>query len=290
MIDIIAEWVDWLRVTLAATTVEAYEWELRHLAAWCECDVTQLTRADLARYLSARRVQGAGDATIRRSVNALRNFYAYAFGVKSPARSIRVPTVKIRKQRTLNFDQAFAVMSACDTSTPIGKRNLAIVCLALDSGLRESELCRLSIFGLDLENRHLTVRIKGGDDGDGTFGPETATMLAAWLAIRSIYARPNIDAVFVAVGGDTPGRALTPSGLRSIFRKLGKTAGIGPFSPHDLRRSFATLSHQLGAPTRIVQVGGRWGDVKQVERYTQALQVTDIQRYSPVTHILKLGS
>jgi integrase len=61
------------------------------------------------------------------------------------------------------------------------------------------------------------------------------------------------------------------------------------FSPHDLRRSFATLSSRLGAPSRIVQVAGRWSDLKMVEGYTQSLEASDFMPYDPVSRILGLG-
>jgi len=293
MIDIIASWLDWLSIDASESTVAAYKWELRHFEKWCAPrELLDLTKIDLARYLSERRVIGqCGDATIRRSVNALKAFYSFALGKRSPARTLPVPSAKRRKQRTLNWNQALAVMSSCDTSDARGRRNLAIICLGLDSGLREAELCRLSVAQLDLSTARLTVRVKGGNDGDGIFGPHTVAALASWLAERPAYAAPGVDTVFVSIGGDTPGRALTPSGLRCIFRRIGRLAGLEQgFSPHDLRRSFATMSHKLGAPTRIVQVAGRWSDVQMVERYTQSLSVEDMAPYSPVSHILNPDS
>ena len=292
MIDKIAEWVDWLSINSARSTVEGYKWELRNLEKWSGgVDVLLLGRADLARYIAERRaLKHCDDSTIRRTIYALKRFYEFALGRKSPAKTLKAPSVKRRKQRTLNWADALAVMSACDTSGARGRRNLALICLGLDSGLREAELCRLSVAQLDLERCRLTVRVKGGNDGDGVFGLDTLAALATWLAVRPAYAAPGVEAVFVSIGGDKPGYALTPSGLRSIFRKIGKDAGLKAFSPHDLRRSFATMSHKLGAPTRVVQVAGRWSDLKQVEGYTQALDAGDMAPYSPVSHILRIGS
>src|SRR5512139_456948 len=247
MLDVISGWVDWLRIDSASTTCAAYEWELRHFEHWAQqhaLDVLTVSKADIARYLADRRVlQQASDATVRRSINALRAFYKFQFGSKSPARTIKPPSVKRRKQRTLNWKQALDVMAACDTSNALGRRNLAIICLGLDSGLREAELCRLSVTQLDLAAFRLTVRVKGGNDGDGIFGPHTVAAISSWLADRPLYAVPGVDEVFVSIGGDTPGRAITPSGLRCIFRRIGRQAGLEQgFSPHDLRRSFATMS------------------------------------------------
>jgi len=178
-------------------------------------------------------------------------------------------------------------MLSCDTSKPRGKRDLAIIVLGLDTGLRESEICRLTLNKVDLENRRLTVVTKGGNEEEGAFSPDTVVTLAAWLAIRPAYAIHGVDTFFVGVGGTKCGQPITPSGLRVIFRRIGTAAGLEKFSPHDLRRTFATLSHRNGAPTRVIQVAGRWDDIRQVVQYTQALEAKDIDPYSPVTGLLR---
>lgn len=285
----IDEWVHLLYVTLAISTIEAYAWEIGALArAYPERDLLALTQADLTRYLYDRRVvHKCGDAAIKRAVNAFRSFYHFALGTRSPAADIMAPMVKQKKQRTLTATQTFEIMLACDTSTPRGKRDLAIIALGLDTGLRESEICRLPLNRVDLENRRLTVVMKGGDEGEGAFSLETVAILSAWLAIRPAYARHGVDTFFVGVGGTKCGQPITPSGLRVIFRRVGAAAGLEKFSPHDLRRTFATLSHRNGAPTRVIQVAGRWDDIRQVVQYTQALEAKDIDPYSPVTGLLR---
>lgn len=291
MIDKIAEWTDWLQIDRADSTVAAYRWELRRLEKWAAPrDVLTLMRPDLARYLSERRTLGrCSEATLRRSVNALKAFYSFALGKKSPARSLPAPVAKKREQRTLGFKEAFAVMSSLDSSCARGKRDLALICLGLSSGLRASELCRLRVSEVDLPHGRLKTRVKGGNDGRGVFGHETAAALASWLAIRETLVAVGVDTVFVSVGGNRPGTPITPSGLRVIFRRIGNQAGLPGFSPHDLRRSFATLSSRLGAPSRIVQVAGRWSDLKMVEGYTRALEAEDFVPYDPVSRILGLG-
>lgn len=292
MIDEIAQWVDWLRIASAPTTVAGYEWELRALEKFYPARAAaELKAADLARYIAQRRVNGCSDATIRRTINALKSFYKFCVGSRtSPARKLPVPKTKKKKQRSLTWAQVETLLLACDTSCVKGRRDLALVCLLLDSGLREAEVCRLVLGDVDMAARQLTVQVKGGDDGDGIFGVFTQSALAAWLALRPMYARPGVANFFVSVGGDKPGTAITPSGLRVIFRRLGKAAGLEKFSPHDLRRSFATLSSKLGAPTRVLQVAGRWENIDMVVQYTQALEADDFAKYSPVTHAMRQGA
>jgi len=110
--------------------------------------------------------------------------------------------------------------------------------------------------------------------------------LRVWLEVRP--ALPGIGAFFVSVGGTTPCRSLTTRGLRIILKKLGEKAGVLDVSPHAFRRSFACIATEAGASSRVLQMCGRWEDIRMVERYTQALQAARLyQRYSPMTFIEK---
>jgi len=77
--------------------------------------------------------------------------------------------------------------------------------------------------------------------------------------------------------------------LKVIMRKLGAKAGIGKLSPHDFRRTFATLAIRAGAPTRLVQLAGGWKNLEMVERYSRALVVSDFQTYLPSNQVLNNG-
>ena len=77
---------------------------------------------------------------------------------------------------------------------------------------------------------------------------------------------------------------LKPGGLQKIVEGWGLRLGVR-LSPHDLRRSFATLATIFGAPSRVVQAAGRWSDIQMVERYTRGLQLGAISPYFPVANL-----
>jgi integrase len=79
---------------------------------------------------------------------------------------------------------------------------------------------------------------------------------------------------------------LTTGGLRPVMRGWAKSAGIGRLSPHDLRRTFATVAIRLGAPSRIVQVAGRWSRLEMVERYTRTIEAADMDPWFPVNRAM----
>jgi integrase/recombinase XerD len=116
---------------------------------------------------------------------------------------------------------------------------------------------------------------KGGADRVTLFGPDARQLLCGWLAVRP---EGVCQALFVGIGGSTPGSALTPSGLRLILRRLGDRAGVAGVSPHAFRRGGAAQLTLAAVPTRIVQILGGWSKIEMVEVYTRwlVLQSEDI--------------
>lgn len=273
----------------ADTTEGLYRHYLSRLAAWCNqkgiVDPGTVTVETLRAWLSDQ--PGWASASRYQAIAACRNFFAWAVGqANSPAARLRFPRRERRPQQSLNAQQLSALLSACDTSRAKGIRDAAMVSLMADSGLRVSEVARLEIQDLDIAERSLQVRIKGGRLGQGVFGAYTAGLLVEWLIARPRIALPQVLTVFVGVGGLTPGHPMTRDGIRVNFYRLGVEAGIGPVTPHSLRRTFATLSLRRGASTRLLQVAGRWSSIAMVEVYSQALTARDFDGYFPVDGIM----
>lgn len=286
----VVDWVNWmLSANRSITTTTAYRWEVRALGKrYPELAPRDFRLADLTRYQAERRLANVGDSASKRAASAFRSFFSFACGKKSPAKSLPVPTVKAlkRKPRTLTLEQADAVMGVCESTRARGVRDLALIALMLESALRNAEVCRLELAKVDLEHHRLSVIVKGGKEEAGSFDALTAQYLAAWINLRRDIAQPATKTLFCSVGGLTPGAPLTTAGMQAIFKVLGKAAGLTDgFSPHDLRRSCATLKTQLGAPTRTIQVGGRWSALREVETYTRNVSLADFERYSIVQHL-----
>lgn len=285
----ITEWLNAIALRNQPHTVKQYNFHLARLKATAPDRAPhEWTTAHLLAFLTVRREAGNGNSVLKQIICAFRSFFAYAVGeAHSPAVALKYPKIHRRKQRTLDAEAALNVLASLDTSTPYGARDLAIITLMLDTGLRASEVCRLQLAKVNLETRHLRVIVKGGDEEEAYFSRATAGNMARWLSARADHARPKIETFFISLGGTKAGSPLTRAGLQSLFRHLGRKAGLEAFSPHDLRRTFATLALREGASTRIVQAAGRWGDVSMVELYTSDITAADIDRYSPVEALLR---
>jgi integrase/recombinase XerD len=257
------------------------------MTSWLEeKGIQSPARSDLVRWLDAR--MRWSSSTQYTATIAARGFFRWRLGrEQSPAEGIPLPRRSYQPQRSLDEKKVMRVLLVLDTSTVKGRRDTCLILLMLDSGLRAAEVCRLQLRHIDFEERRLTVRIKGGRWADGVFCSYTASSVSDWLPDRERIAHAGVEELFVGVGGETPGRPMTPSGLRAIFRQIGKKAGF-ELSPHDLRRTFAHLALKAGAPTRVLQVAGRWNSIKQVETYSADLTADDFNRYSPVAKVMGL--
>ncbi len=266
----------------SAATIGNYGRTLRLLAGEFP-DLAAISALELRGWLDK---QGWGNATTWTALCAVRSFMRWQYGENHPALELRIQRLKPAPQRRLKKQQALGLLESFDTSRPKGRRDLAICALFLDSGLRISELCGLELRLLDLEERHAWALTKGGQYGMAVFSELTRAYLSAWLADRAALAIPGLKTVFCSIGGDTPGHPLTRDGLRVEVRRWAGRAGLEKLSPHDLRRSFASLSTRRGAPSRVLQKAGRWSSIEMVERYTSDIEASDFDRYFPVPGIL----
>lgn len=117
-------------------------------------------------------------------------------------------------------------------------RDIAIVGLMVLNGLRSREVLGLTLEDLIFSEAQLHVRGKGGKARRLPLPPETTSLLKSYLQTE----RPltNAPQVFICLKGRARGRAMTPAGLRSLFRHHRKTTGVGKANPHRFRHTFGS--------------------------------------------------
>jgi site-specific recombinase XerD len=172
---------------------------------------------------------------------------------------------RLLRGRGLSSGELAALLRVCmDDSTPAGVRDAALIGVLYGAGLRRSEAAALALDDYDAETASLTVLGKGNKERLSYAAPALAA-LTDWLLIR----------------GDTPGplfcpitrngtlqlRSLTDQAIYNILQKRAAQAGIPPFSPHDLRRSFVSDLLDAGADISTVQHLAGHSRVETTARY-----------------------
>lgn len=164
--------------------------------------------------------------------------------------------------------------------SPQPRRDLALVYLLTDTGLRASEVCSIRLRDMALSDR--AVRVMGKGERERTVYFNAITLKAIWNYLRERGVSPEDDpdaALFVACSGPSAGQSMTRSGIYQAISKLCIVAGItdGKQGPHRLRHSFATeMIRNEGYQDTVQQMLGH-SDPKMTQRYV-TLARADMQR------------
>lgn len=279
--DLINQFID-AHPDWSANTTDRYKRALFLFAA-AYPDPADLKAHDLRVWLDSH---GWGSSSRYIAYQAIKQFLRWQYGAHHPALSLRLKRKESPPGRVLDLERAQQLMAIHDTSTPKGWRDLAIVSLMLDTGMRCSEVCSLQLKRLDIRHCRLDVIVKGGKWSPRVYSEHTAAYLTTWLQHREAIADPKCETVFCSIGGNTPGRKLTRNGMICIFRYWGEKVGFH-VSPHDIRRTMASLSTRLGAPEDIVMKAGGWHDPEVFRRYTVGVTQEDFRRWFPVSEAMK---
>jgi len=251
------------------------EWTVRHrrsylrfFLAWCEergiSRPEELTRLVLERYQKsvAHTAKRNGEPLSFHAqhlrlaaVKALCQWLArQRLVLYNPAAELELPRLGQRLPRAvLSAAEAETLLNTPDVATPLGVRDRAILETFYSTGVRRSELIRLSIYAVDLERG--TVLVREGKGKKDRFVP-VGERAVAWTRRYLEEVRPSL-----AVAPDDGtlfltryGRPFTPNGMSTLIKRLVARAGLGKDgSCHMLRHTMATVMLEGGADVRYIQ-------------------------------------
>ena len=240
-------------------TIAAYRDTLRLLLCFaseqtgkqpCQLDIDDLDAPLIGAFLNHLEHDRNNSISTRNArLAAIHSLYRYA-ALRHPehlhtiGRVMAIP-FKRHERHDVNYltlDEIKALLSAPDRTTWLGRRDHAILLLAIQTGVRVTELVTLRISDISLATgAHAHVQGKGRKDRTTFLTPETVAVLRQWLKERG--GQPN-DPLFP----NRQGRALTRSAVKHLIAKHIATAATNcpslktkhP-SPHTLRHTNAML-------------------------------------------------
>lgn len=176
--------------------------------------------------------------------------------------AIDLPTIKRGKSitgRALTFEEIAALMKTCRTGPPLrGTRDAAIIILMCGCGLRENEVTNLSLSDYNPATGDLMVHGKGGGKG-GKLRPAyltngTKTAMENWLALRG--SEPGALFSVVHKSDELTITNMSNISIWFMLKRRGEAAGLQPFTPHDLRRTFASAMLNLTDLATVARLMG----------------------------------
>lgn len=264
---------------LARNTLAAYMSDLQCFCVFAQArgasTFQELTRTDIIVYLAERRQQGIAARTTARELVSLKTLYRFLHlheaGTVDPTAQIQAPKPGRYLPNVLTPHEVEQLLQTPDTSTPLGKRDAALLEMLYATGLRASELVSLTLGDVQMTAGYVKVRGKGGKERLVPVGEMAAVQLDDYL----LEGRPRLvkmrPAVHLFVNRSAQG--LTRQGLWKIIKKYMHQAAIHkPFSPHTLRHSFATHLLEGGADLRTLQHMLGHVDISTTQIYTHVVQ------------------
>ena len=228
--------------------------------------------------------------------------------VPSPRREQKIPA-------HLSIEEMSTLLEMPDRSTPLGRRDQAMLELFYASGLRLSELVGLDLDDVNLSSRVVRVLGKGGKERQVPLNHTAADAIRAYLAIAKRWCAAPSPAARHADEEDPPrwrGAAAGGSKASALARRAARHAApqhplfvnyrggrLSPrsvhrlvrryvamcstrlgISPHALRHSFATHLLERGADLRGIQEMLGHARLSTTQRYTHvnAAQLIEVYR------------
>jgi len=264
---------------LARNTLAAYMSDLQHFCAFAQArgaaTFQQLSREDIITYLGQQRQQGMATRTLARKLVSLKTLYRFLHaqetGSADPTAQLQAPRQGRYLPNVLTPQEVEQLLQAPDTSTPLGKRDAALLEMLYATGLRASELIALTVGDVQTTAGYVKVRGKGGKERLVPVGEMAAVQLDDYL----LAGRPKLVKTRLAVHlfVNRSAQGLTRQGLWKIVKKYLYQAAIHkPFSPHTLRHSFATHLLEGGADLRSLQHMLGHVDISTTQIYTHVVQ------------------
>ena len=258
-------------------TMQYYKWNGRKITEWFEKNgiysVHDITKRDIDAYLTELRKANQADNSISVKARVIKSFLIYlrdSEEILEKIPRITMPRIHKKELRTLTSADVNKVLSECKSI-----RELSLVLLMVDSGLRRNEVINLNWKDVDLSTGRLAVHYGKGDKFRvSAIGKQTKKHLIRYK-IDLEACDPSLVhddmPMFQTVSGDR----FTDYGFRSLMLRLSQKSGI-KFSPHVLRRTFAKLAVKSGMNIIYIQQLMGHANIDTTRSYIQNLDDEDI--------------
>lgn len=222
--------------------------------------------------------------TIKTYITALKSFLNFAYNNGYIKEKIYIPSYKTKKNTivVLSGEQIKSIIGYYKTDNFFGVRDLLIISLMLDCGLRVSEVCYLNIEDISCDLGIIRVNGKGQKQRLVPLSESTEKYFNIYIK----YFKRKYGALIV----DYSYSRLTTSAISSILRRLKKELGFEKLNPHYFRHTFATLFLLNGGdPINLQTILGHT-TLKMTEEYihiANQMSIANQKTFSPLSNLNK---
>lgn len=248
-------------------TIAAYHNDLTQFLAFVtqpgmvdgEASWAAITRDHLIRFILFLKEREYASATVARKVAAMKSFCHFLLRTdvitEDPAEDLDSPKVKKQLPQTLTPDEVDRLLAlpAHQGQSPKALRDSALLEVLYATGMRVSEVARLTLEDLDLDQGTIRCIGKGNKERVMPLYAEAVTALGTYLerGRRNFLGQDSNERTLFL---NPRGERLTRQGLWLIIKSYARELDLADkVTPHTLRHSFATHMLNGGAGLREVQ-------------------------------------
>lgn len=194
---------------------------------------------------------------------------------------------RLSKGRALASNELHLLFSSLSAEDSLkAHRDAAILALLTECGLRRNECATLLYENIctDPQDPYLTIIGKGNKERICMIPEQAYQLLMVWLADRGDHDGPcflRIDKY-----GNTLNEGLTSQRIYSITQDWAKKLGMKRWTPHDLRRTYASTLLELGVDINTVREMMGHANLATTQRYDKRGN----QRMRKAANLLKIAN
>jgi site-specific recombinase XerD len=229
--------------------------------------VSSIRREHLEAYLVDLQNAGRRPATVAQRFRSLQQFFRWLEDeeevVTSPMAKMRPPAVPEEPPPLLKDEEVRRLLKACEGQGFDERRDMAIIRLLIDTGMRRAEAAGLHLKDVDFDDEVAHVMGKGRRPRQCRFGRKSAQSLDRYLRVRRRHANASEDWLWLGRKG-----RLGDTGIAQMLRRRASQAGLTRnVHPHLFRHGFAhamlSAGHQDGDVMRLAG----WRSRQMLARY-----------------------
>ncbi|MFS0865116.1 tyrosine recombinase XerC [Fredinandcohnia sp. 179-A 10B2 NHS] len=221
-------------------------------------NLSDVSYSDVRLYLTELYNKQYARRTVAKKISSLRSFYQYLLKEKSvsenPFTLVSLPKREHRLPHFLYEEELQKLFEVSDTTSSLGQRDQALLEILYATGIRVSELCKLTLQDIDFSFGTIFVHGKGNKQRYVPFGSYAEQAINTYISDgrNKLLEKSSVHTNNLFL--NFRGGPLTTRGVRLILNNMIKnTSTTIHISPHVLRHTFATHMLNEGADMRSVQ-------------------------------------
>lgn len=246
-------------------TRKAYARAAAEFAAWCQArgitELSQVQPVHVAAYIEGLQLAAP---SIKQRLAALRVLFDWLVVGQvipvNPAASVRGPKHSVKKGKTpvLTAEEARALLDSIDTSTPMGRRDRALIGLMVYTFARVGAALKMKVEDVYVQGRRTWVRLheKGGKQHEMPCHHNLDEYLHKFIEGSALDLQPKSPLFRTAIPhtGALTERAMTQADAYRMIRRRAQAAGIATkIGNHSFRATGITEYLKNGGKLEVAQ-------------------------------------